>query len=112
MAYSMDLRERVVAAVQEAGATVTHVSRRFSVSRPAVRDWRDRAQHGELTPGVPGPKKPTKLTEADDRLMRDQVAARPGITAMQLIPMLSVSVVESTVCRRLRQLGLRLKKRR
>ena len=112
MAYSMDLRERVVAAVQEAAATVTQVARRFSVSRPAVRDWRDRAQRGELTPGVPGPKKPTKLTEADGRLMRDQVAARPGITAMQLIPMLSVSVVESTVCRRLRQLGLRLKKRR
>ena len=111
MTCSMDLRERVVAAMQ-AGASVTNVARRFDVSRPAVRDWQNRAQYGELTPGVPGPKRPTKLTEADDRLMTEQVAARPGITAMELIPMLSVPVVESTVCRRLRQLGLRLKKRR
>ena len=110
MAYSMDLRERVVQAV-ECGASVTKVARQFNVSRPAVRDWRDRARRGKLTPGVPGPKRPTKLTEADDRLMRKQVAARPGITAMELIPMLSVPVVESTVCRRLRHLGLRLKKR-
>ena len=111
MTYSMDLRERVVAAVQT-GASVTEVARRFDVSRPAVRDWRDRARHGKLTPGVPGPKGPTKFTEADDGLMRAQVAARPGITAMELIPLLSVPVVESTVCRRLNQLGLRLKKRR
>ena len=111
MAYSMDLRERVVSTIQ-AGATVTQVARRFSVSRPAVRDWRDRAQHGDLTPGVPGPKGPVKLTEADDTLMREQVAARPGITARELVPMLSVSVTIATVCRRLIQLDLRLKKRR
>lgn len=111
MTYSMDLRKRVMAAV-EAGDTVTKVANRFDVSRPAVRDWRDRAQRGELTPKMAGPKRPTKLTEADDQLMRDQVAMRPGITAMQLMAMLSVTVVESTVCRRLHQLGLRLKKRR
>jgi len=110
MAYSMDLRERVVAAVQT-GGSVTEVARRFDVSRPAVKNWWNRARHDELAPGIPGPKGPIKLTEADDQLMRDQVAARPGITAMELIPMLSVSVVESTVCRRLRRLGLRFKKR-
>jgi len=111
MAYSMDLRKRVVAAVQ-AGATVTQVARRFDVSRPAVRDWRDLAQRGELAPGVPGSKGPTKLTKADDALMREQVAARPGITARELVTMLSVAVTIATVCRRLIQLDLRLKKRR
>ncbi len=112
MAYSMDLRERVVAAMREAGATVTQVARRFDVSRPAVKDWCDRAKRGVLKPGVPGPKGPTKLTEADDVLMREQVAARPGITARELVPMLSVPVTVATVCRRLIQLDLRLKKRR
>ncbi len=112
MAYSMDLRERVVAAMQDAGAMVTKVAKRFDVSRPAVRDWCDRAQRGELAPGVPGPKGPIKLTEADDALMREQVAARPGITARELVPMLSVPVTIATVCRRLIQLDLRLKKRR
>lgn len=111
MTYSMDLRERVVQAV-EGGDSVTQAARRFKVSRPAVRDWRDRARRGELTPGTPGPKGPVKLTGADDRVMRQQVAARPGITARELAPMLGVTVTVATVCRRLIQLGLRVKKRR
>jgi len=111
MAYSMDLRLRVVAALRR-GESVTAVARQFSVSRPAARDWRDRAREGRLEPGKPGPTQPRVLTAADDRMMRQQVAAHPGITAKQLLAMLSVSVVESTVCRRLKQLGLRLKKSR
>lgn len=111
MTYSMDLRERVVAAVNH-GDPIAVVARRFGVTRPTVRDWRDRAAHGRLAPGVPGPKAPIKLTAADDRVMREQVAARPGITANQLRPLLSVAVVACTVCRRLNQLGLRLKKSR
>lgn len=111
MTYSMDLRQRVVAAVNS-GESITTVALRFDVSRPAVRDWQNRAKRGELTPGVPGRKGPTKLTEADDDLMRQQIAQRPGITARELVPMLSVQVTIATVCRRLIQLDLRLKKRR
>ena len=110
MTYSMDLRERVVQAVEH-GDSVAEVARRFEVSRPTVRDWRDRARRGELEPGRPGPTGPVKLTEANDQIMREQVAARPGITAKELMPMLGVAVIESTVCRRLLKLGLRVKKR-
>lgn len=111
MTYSMDLRRRVVQAVKD-GQPVAVVARRFAVSRPTVRDWRDRARRGELAPGVPGPKGPVKLTGADDRILRDQVAARPGITARELAAMLEMPVTVATVCRRLIQLDLRLKKRR
>lgn len=111
MGYSMDLRERVVAAVKE-GQTISVVARRFSVSRPAVRDWRDRARRGELEVGKPGPKGPRKLTPQDDELMREQIATRPGITAKELMPMLSVDVSISAICRRLIRLGLSLKKNR
>jgi transposase len=82
------------------------------VSRPTVRDWHYRAKHGTLKAGTPGPTGPRKLTQADDRLLREQVALRPGITARELASMLSVSVTVATVCRRLIQLDLRLKKRR
>lgn len=111
MTYSMDLRERVVGQV-EAGESIAAVARRFCVSRPTVRDWRDRARQNMLTAGVPGPTKPRKLTQADDRLLHEQVARRPGITARELALMLSVHVTVATVCRRLIQLDLRLKKRR
>jgi transposase len=107
----MDLRQRVVAAL-ERGDPIAVVAGRFSISRTAARDWRTRASERRLAPGKPGPTGPRVLTEADDALMRQQVAARPGITAKELMPLLSVEVVESTVCRRLRKLGLRLKKGR
>lgn len=109
MTYSMDLRERVVAAV-ERGEPIAVVARRFQVSRPTVRAWRDRAKRNELTPGIPGPKSPTKITPQDDQLMLDRVALDPGITANQLRALISVEVAECTVCRRLIKLGVTLKK--
>jgi len=111
MTFSMDLRQRVVAAVQR-GEAVAVVARRFDVSRPTVRQWRDRAEQGTLSPEKPGPRRGIKLTEEDDALIRKTIADQPGITAKQLIPLLSQPVVESTVCRRLIKLGLRLKKSR
>ena len=111
MAYSMDLRRRVVSALAS-GESIASVARRFSLTWPTVCDWRDRDRHGELSPGTPGPKGPIKLTADDEQRMRDAVAAQPGITAKQLMPMLSVPVVESTVCRALKRLGLSLKRNR
>ena len=111
MAYSMDLRRRVVSAV-ESGERIASVARRFSVTWMTVRDWCDRHRRGELEPGTPGPTGPRKLTAADEHILRDAVAAQPGITAKQLIPLLSVEVVESTVCRALKRLGLSLKRSR
>ena len=109
MAYSMDLRQRVVSAAGS-GESITLVSRRFSVVRGTVRNWIARHHRGELAPGTPGPKGSVKLTAADEQLMRQTVAQQPGITAKQLMPMLSVQVVESTVCRALKRLGLSLKR--
>lgn len=111
MAYSMDLRTRVVSAVVE-GESITWVSRRYRVARSTVRNWRDRHRCGELMPDTPGPKGSVKLTATDEQLMREVMAAHPGVTAKQLMPMLSVSVVESTVCRALKRLGLSLKRSR
>ena len=111
MAYSMDLRERVVSAVDD-GESVAAVARRFVISWPTVRDWRDRAARGELEPRKQGPKGPRKLTGKDDMVMRQLIAVKPGITVKELMPQLSVVVVESTVCRRLKRLGLSLKKSR
>ena len=111
MAYSMDLRKRVVAAV-EAGQAIAAVARRFSVARATVRDWRDRAQRGDLSAGTPGPQGPTKLTEADVERIRQRVATEPGVTGGQLLEGLSVTVSAQTVYRHLKRLGLSLKKSR
>lgn len=111
MTYSMDLRERAVAAI-EGGQAIAVVARRFGVQRSTVRAWRDRAASGDLTPAKPGPKSPTKLTPADEQRLAEHVAANPGITLRELRGKLSVKVAESTVCRTLRRMNLSFKKSR
>jgi len=109
MAFSMDIRRRVVEAAKHQSQAA--VARRFQVSRPAVKEWIERAERGELAPHKPGPKGPIKFTPADDAYLARQVEAHPGITARELMPGLSCHVDESSVCRRLRELGLSVKGR-
>jgi len=112
MAYSKDFRLKVLAAVDR-GESEVAVAKRFDIGERTVRRYKQRRQlTGDVEAFKTGPKKPTKLTPEDDRVMREQIAARPGITAKELIPMLSVDVSISAVCRRLIKLGLSLKKSR
>ncbi len=84
----------------------------FGVQRSTVRDWCRRSERGALAADKPGPKGSVKLTTNDEAVILRVVAERPGITANEVIAMLSVPVVESTVCRAFKRLGLRLKKSR
>jgi transposase len=111
MAYSMDLRERVVAALKQ-GESATQVAKRFCIATPTACDWRKRAEQGRLDADKPGPTGPRKITPLDDQILREQVAANPGIIAKDLMRKIRAEVVESTVDRRLIALGLRLKKSR
>ncbi len=111
MTYSMDYRQRAVQDV-ELGDCVAVVARRLKVNAQTVHNCVVRNQQGQLKSLKPGPGKPTKLTEEDETLLGRMIAERAGITAKELMPMLSVSVVESTVCRALKRLGFRLKKSR
>lgn len=112
MAYSKDLRLKVLAAV-DGGQSQAAVARRFDVGERTVRryvDLRDRT--GDVSATKTGPKEPMKLTPQDDALLREQVELKPGVTAKELVAMLAGKVVISTVCRRLINLGLSLKKSR
>jgi transposase len=111
MGYSMDLRKRVVVALEQ-GESPAAVARRFAVARSTARDWRGRAAAGRLKADKPGPTRPRDITPDDDRIMCRQVAANPGVTAKELMRLIKADVVESTVDRRLIALGLRLKKSR
>jgi len=109
MPYSMDLRRRVVAAL-ERGETIQSTALRLEISERTVSEWRRRHAAGRLEPERSGPRGPTKLTEADHRKLATTVAQQPGITLRELASMMSVSVAESTVCRALQKLKPTLKK--
>lgn len=111
MAYSMDFRLKVLAALDR-GESQPSVARRFEIGLRTVKRFKARRDAGRIEPDKTGPTSPTKITPQDDQLMREQIAKRPGITANELRAMLSVEVAECTVCRRLKRLGLTLKKSR
>ncbi len=70
-AYSADLRERVLVAV-EAGETASAVARRFAVGRSTVQDWvRAWCQDGRREAGqMGGHRKPVIAGEAEAVLRR------------------------------------------
>jgi len=107
--YSMDLRRKVLSAFDR-GESAAAVARRFDIHERTVRDFVRRREAGRLQPAKPGPRGPIKLTEADHRKLRELVAADPGITLKQLAGHMSAPVVESTIHRALKSLGLSFKK--
>ena len=104
-AYSMDLRQKVVSAVDR-GEPQSSVAKRFEISAKTVGRWIRRRDAGQLEADRAGPKGPTKLSEADDEVLRSALVNEPGLTLAQLSKKLSVKVVNSTICRRLQKLEL------
>ena len=111
MLTPLSIRKKIIKAVQR-GESKVSIARRFEMSvrgiHKLIKHYRE---HGTLEPFKPGPKKPTKLTPEDDAKMRELIQHNPGITLREIIPHLSVEVAESTVSRRLKKLGITLKKK-
>lgn len=112
MAHSIQIREKVLAA-RARGESAASIARRLEISERAVYYLQRRARDGRaIKPEKTGPRKPSKLTEADLQLLRQIVKQKPGITAKAAAQLLSVQVVESTVCRAWKRLGITFKKSR
>ena len=115
-AYSLDLRERVVRAVDE-GASRVEAARRFSVSNALVgKLLRQRRATGSLARRPHGGGTPPALGEAGLAALRALAAADPDATPAELRERLArdagVRVGVNGVCRALKKLGLPLKERR
>jgi transposase len=114
--YSLDLRQRVVAAVEEGDGTIADVAAKFRVGKTFVKKmlrlWREK---GALAPQPHGGGAAAALTPPQLRALRQQVATEPDATLAELRHFLSeteaVEVSEATVCRALQRLNLPRKKR-
>lgn len=83
--YSLDLRERVVAAYQESLETIEEIAERFSVGQTFVKTMlRQKRETGslEIKEPRPGSKKP--LSKKDFKWLRRQIAKEPDLTFSQL----------------------------
>jgi transposase len=112
-AYSVDLRQRVVAAVQEGNSTRGEIAERFSVCKSWIRRLLQRLREtGSIEPLPHGGGRPPKLDETDLERLRELSAEQPDATLNELRARLGEPVCQMTICRGLRRLQLPLKKSR
>jgi transposase len=111
-AYSMDLRERVLADC-DAGMKTKAVALKYTVSESWVRRLKQRRrEHGEIAPRFQrhGPQ-PSWQTDGYADALRAAVAQTPDATLEELQQRLGLAVALSTLWRACAALGLSLKKR-
>jgi transposase len=113
-AYSVDLREKIVAAVVGHGMSKAQAARTFGVGATSVKRYVKLAEEGKpLTPGK-APGKKGKLDGSAMKLLEEDLHARPAVTyekrADLLCKLLGVRVSKATVCRTVRRLGYTRKK--
>ena len=113
-AYSLDLRERVVASV-DSGQTCRQVAQSFAVSVASVVKWSQRVRTtGSAAPGKMGGHRPFLLKEQRTWLLA-RLAEKPDLTLHALLRELrarDVVVSCDTLWRFLKREGISFKKNR
>ncbi len=108
-AYSLDLRERVIADV-DAGGSQAETARKYRVStRWIYKLLRQREQTGDLAPRQSRTGPPRALAGCEEELA-ELVRRSPDATLEELRHELTTTVSATTVWRALKSLGLTLKK--
>jgi transposase len=113
-AYSVDLRERVVAAAV-AGMPRAAIAATFQVSEPTVTRWvRRQRERGDLAPDV-SPGRPPTITPDQFPVLQAQLEAHPDETiawhAAQWNQQYGTTLSQWAVGRVIRRLGWTRKKR-
>jgi transposase len=109
VAYSQDLRDRVLAAYDR-GMKTKQIAEVFAVSPAWARRVKQRRREfGETAPRPCGGRTHFKV---DRERLRELVEAHPDATLKELRSMLGVRCAESAVCTALKKLGYAYKKRR
>jgi transposase len=113
-AYSLDLRERVVAAVEE-GQTCRFVAARFGVSVASVVKWSQRARETGSPAAKPMGGRRPYLLEPDRNWLLARLAEKPDLTLHALLGELAdrrMIVCCDTLWRFLKREGISFKKNR
>ena len=112
-AYSVDLREKIVAAVGR-GMSKAQAARTFGVGATSVKRYVKLAEEGKPLTAGKAPGRKGKLGGSARKLLEEDLRARPAVTykkrADLLCELLGVRVSKATICRRVRRLGYTRKK--
>lgn len=112
-AYSLDLRQRIIAAL-EMGQAVGAVAARFAVSPRTVRRYRQQWRAAGTIAARTSPGRPALIRAHQHDALTVLVRATPDATlaryCQQWAAVTGVVVSEATMCRTLQQLALTRKK--
>jgi transposase len=109
-AYSLDLRQRVLADCDRGLSTRT-VATKYSVSESWIRRLKQRRrQTGEVAPRVPTPG-PAPSWDAYAEKLREAIRQTPDATLEELRDRLQLTAALSTLWRAVAALGLSVKKK-
>jgi transposase len=115
-AYSQDLRERIIEALEAHEESHAEIAERFAVSQPFVEKlWQRWRTTGSCAPQPHGGGRQRSLREAEG-LIRAALTQQPGLTLAALCERVAQAghrqVTTKTMCLELRRLKLPLKKSR
>src|SRR5512142_1509380 len=110
--YSMDLRQRIAAAIDHGDGSFRLIARRFRVSLSFIaRLLRRRRQAGTLAPKPHGGGHPPALDHEGEERLRELVRQHPDATLDELRSQLGVPCSRSALARALERLNLTRKKK-
>ena len=115
-AYSLDLRQRVVAAYEKGKGSIAQVAEQFNVGQSFVKKMlRQKREQGSVAPRPHGGGRQPSLSEKEHHLLRQRVKEEPDVSLTELQEHLArttrVQVSLSTIHRSLRRSGLSRKKK-
>jgi transposase len=116
MAYSFDLRKRIVDSVERGDRTKREIAKLFGVHESFIyKLLRQKRERGDIAPLPHGGGASAKLTETDLLTLIDLVAEASDATLEELCQQMKkragVEVSQSTICRALQAIDLTIKKR-
>ena len=111
--YSMDLRERVVAACDAREGTREQIAKRFGVGDRWIRKLlRRRRETDSIAPLPQNPGRKRALNDRQMERLRRLIQKRPDATLAELKKSLRVEISIAALHRAVRALGFTLKKNR
>ena len=112
--YSLDLRERVIAALRETTASQAQVARQFKISLATIENWwRQWRETGSVVPR-PHASGPARTLQSCTAIIGDALKLQPDATLAELCAQVEtksgVRSSASMMCRELQHLHLPRKK--
>src|SRR3954453_1941500 len=111
-AFSNDLRERIVAAVERGGHTLLELAALFMVDASVIVRLRQRyRQTGSVAPKPHGGGRPRKLDDADEARLLELIREHPDATLAELRDQLGIDCGLTTIHRALERHQITRKKK-